>query len=116
MRISKEQLAFKALVVLDEAIHQSYDRPTRPNVGVRLALSYLYAVSDRDDRKLYDDFWRRVRDPQHRATSVEMGRYMRSSSARSALEGIARGVGITLTPELDQKLREAHLRVSKTPS
>jgi hypothetical protein len=108
MRFTKEQLAFKALVVLSEAAEQCHVAPIRPSVGIRFALAYLYAVSERHDRAFHDTFWEVVQDAQQAAYSHEMGNYLRYTQAWSTMRGVARAAGIELTAEMEQRLRDMH--------
>ncbi len=109
MRFDRDQLAFKALCALDEAIDNCDAGPIKPSFALRFALAYLFAVSD-GRRDPYDAFWREVRDDKTSAFSESSARYVRTSYARTALAGISRGVGIELTTDVMLKLSAARRR------
>ena len=109
MRFDRDHLTFKALCALDEAIDQCDTAPIKPSFALRFALAYLFAVSD-GCREPYDAFWRQVRDGTGGAFSKSSRRYVRTTYARTALAGISRGVGIELTVDLMQRLRDARSR------
>lgn len=106
MRFDRDQLAFKALCALDEAIDACDAGPIKPTFALRFALAYLYAVSD-GHRDPYDSFWREIRDPKASAFSEPARRYVRTSYAWTALAGISRSVGVELTADIMQRLRDA---------
>jgi len=101
----RDQLIFKALVALDEAVDQCGAGPLKPGFALRFALAYLFAVSD-GQRDSYDGFWHAIQEPNEREPG-SMGSYIRSSAARRNLNGIARSVGLYLSVELDQALSHA---------
>lgn len=106
MRFDRDHLTFKALCALDEAIDLCDAAPIEPTFALRFALAYLFAVSD-GRREPYDAFWREVRDGNGAAYSEASRRYVRTTYARTALAGISRGVGIELTVDMMQRLRNA---------
>ena len=106
MHIDYETLRFKALCVLDQAIDDCHSAPLQGSLGLRFALAYLYAISD-GRREPFDAFWREVHDAKASAYSKEDQHHLRTSYARTQLCCISRGVGIELTAELMQRLRDA---------
>lgn len=112
MRFDRDQLTFKALCALDEAIDQCEAVPIRPTFALRFALAYLFAVSD-GRRDPYDAFWREIRDLKPSAFSESAQGYVRTSYARTALAGISRSVGVELTAEMMQRLRDARIGTSR---
>ena len=106
MRFERDHFTFKALCALDEAIDQCNVAPIKPTFALRFALAYLFAVSD-GRRDPYDAFWREVSDGNLAAYSEASRRYVRTSYARTALASISRGVGIELTADMMQRLRDA---------
>jgi len=96
MRIPIESLKIKALAVLEDAGARVGRQPVEPDPGLRLALAFLYAVSDRD-RALFDEFWRAVID-QPVGPSPEALRAQQATVP--PLNGIYRAVGIVQTPEI----------------
>jgi hypothetical protein len=108
MRLSRDQLVFRALVILDDVVDACGAAPVKPSLGARFALMFLYAVSD-GDRHAFDDFWRVVDDRQDRAHSETMSRTMRETSARTCLTGIARSVGVDFSVEYQRELRIARM-------
>jgi hypothetical protein len=112
MRLSRDQLIFRALVVLDEAVSACGATPIKPSIGLRFALMFLYAVSD-GTRRHYDGFWRSVQDAHANAHSEQMGRDMRTTAARGSMTGIARSVGIEMTAEFCQSLSVARLPIEE---
>lgn len=81
MRSDRDQLGFKALCALDEAIDACDAGPIKLTFALRFALAYLFAVSD-GLRDPYDAFWHEVRDPKASAFSDPARRCVRTSSAR----------------------------------
>ena len=111
MRFDRDQLIFKALCAVDEAVDECNHGPLKPTFALRFALAFLFAVSD-GDRTSYDEFWREVGDPRERAYSDHDRSYLRSTYARIAMTGIARGVGVYLGDGTDMQLRNARSRSS----
>jgi hypothetical protein len=106
MRFERDHLNFKALCALDEAIDQCDAGPIEPTFALRFALAYLFAVSD-GRRDPYDAFWHEIRDGNGAAYSDSSRCYVRTTYARTALAGISRGIGIELTADVMQRLRDA---------
>jgi hypothetical protein len=106
MRFDRDQLIFKALCALDEAIDECRATPIRPSFALRFSLAFLFALSD-GCREPYDAFWREVTDPKTASHSVEAGQYVRTTYARTAMTAIARGVGVELTVDVMQSLSTA---------
>jgi hypothetical protein len=108
VRLSRDQLIFRALVILDEVVDACGAAPIRPSLGARFALMFLYAVSN-GDRHAYDDFWRVVEDRQEHTHSETMGSTMRETNARTCLTGIACSVGVDFSVEYQRELRIARM-------
>ena len=106
MGFDRDQLIFKALCALDEAADACHAEPLRPTFALRFALAFLYAVSD-GRRAPYDAFWREIGDGKEGAYSADAGRYIRSTYARTAMTGIARGVGVEMSVDVMQRLSAA---------
>jgi hypothetical protein len=101
MRLSRDHLAFKALVTLDDAAECA--RPAPKSFGLRFALAYLYATTA-GERWLFDEFWRHATAP---VGSDYNSAFARRQSLTACLNGICRAAGMERTPELMQRLRKA---------
>lgn len=104
-RPSRDELIFKALCVLDQAIDDCTPTPVRPNPGLRLALALLFVFSD-GGRSSFDAFWKVIVDAPG-AVTRGMNAGSRSTYARTYLTGICRSVGMPLTVDLMLSLRRA---------
>jgi hypothetical protein len=94
MRIARESLKLKALHVLEAAAWDVGKVRVAPSPGLRLALAYLYAVSDAD-RALYDGFWKAVIDrPCEGREAIDAG-----ASVNPPIHAIYRAAGIRRTPD-----------------
>ena len=106
-RISREQLIFRALAVLDENVEAAALGVVQPSIGLRFALMYLYAIG-RGDRSDHDAFWRAVLDARP-APSEYIANYTRRTAAQTAMNAIARGVGVDLTADYTSEFRVARM-------
>ncbi|WP_299326403.1 hypothetical protein [Parasphingopyxis sp.] len=109
MGLSKQQLTFKALVALTEIVEQSRQKPVSPSAGLRFILAWLFTMSGVSDRSAYDEFWRVVQDPMENAYSDHHARYIRGTSAQTALNVIARNAGIELTSDMLCQMSQARM-------
>ena len=106
MRLQQERLIFLALAVVKEAALSCGPAPLTPSLGLRMALSFLWAHS-KGPRHPYDDYWKAIRDPGSPNEHESMQQYLRTTYADSGLKGIIRSVGMPETVEFDQLLRVA---------
>ena len=113
MKISQERLIFLALAVVKEAALVCGPAPLTPSLGLRLALSFLWAHSK--GPRLYDDFWKAIRDPGLPNKHESMQQYLRTTYADSGLKGIIRSVGMPETVEFDQLLEALAESVFRRP-
>ncbi|WP_267383212.1 hypothetical protein [Sphingomonas sp. GC_Shp_2] len=104
---------FHALCVLDDAAHACMKGPLRPPLpGVRLALAYLYSVSnDRTEiynshRGVFDAFWKAITSDEP-AYSVSMQNTIRGTEAHGCFAGICRRVGVAQTIDFGTALARA---------
>lgn len=107
----RDKLIYLALVVLDEAVEEARKRPVKPSVGLRLALAYLYSVSDLKRRRSYDGFWKTATGLDESPTAQPD--YVRGTYACGYLQAICRSVGIEYTVAIAAKLRDGHRRSSE---
>lgn len=112
-RLSQDVLVFRALCVLDAAAHASMKGPLRPPLpGVRLALAYLYSVSNdrteffNSDRGVFDAFWRAITNDEP-AFSVDRANTGRSNDAFASFAGICRRVDVSQTIDFMEALARA---------
>lgn len=109
MHFDRDTLIFKALVALDEVVARAGEAPIEPSYAIRFTLAWLYAVSN-GERRLYDDFFRLLRDPMEREPSREQAAHIRATYLRNGVEGISRTVGNRdFSPEFFSALRHARL-------
>jgi hypothetical protein len=110
---NRDQLVFKALCVLDDAIDQSCRGKVPASLGLRFALAYLYAVGDRRrewfDRQPYDEFWRLATKRDEAGNGLHCGTEAtaRRTSLNAAMNGIARAAGMKITPPIMERLLRA---------
>ena len=104
MSLLHEQLIRKALAALSEIADECGDRPARRSLSLRFLLMYTFAASGADPKSkwIWDSFWVEATTP---ATERAQDAYLRSSGARSALNGICREVGYPADVEFLQHLR-----------
>lgn len=107
MRLTCDQLIFKALCVLDD-VHAG--TPAGP--GLRFALAYLYAVGN-GERWLFDEFWRAAIEPETGNLATDFGR---RQGMTGAMNGICRSVGMERDDELIKALRRARQPTSSRPA
>jgi hypothetical protein len=108
VRFSRDQLVFRALVVLDEAVRDCRDAPIQPTLGQRFALMFLFAVSN-GERHAYDKFWQAVRGENDHGQTDHMARVMRQTGARTCLTAIARSVGVDFSSDYQRELHVARM-------
>lgn len=107
MRMRDDLMQRTALAVLDEAAHACHDAPIKPTIGLRFALSYLYAMSDKAERQHFSDFLIAIQDDVSRISREGERSYIRSTRAQTCLKGIMLAVGYPSTPEAQAALYEA---------
>lgn len=93
MRVARPRLTFHALCVLEEAMERACrEGKLAPAPQVRLALGYLYSVSDGDDA-IHRLFWDELtnRSETNSRTSAGFGR---CQHLNAALNAIARAAGM----------------------
>jgi hypothetical protein len=114
MRFTPEQLTFKALLVVHEAVHHSSNGPVKLTLGLRFALAYLCATTKNSDIEMFKRFAACIGDPQASQTKY-MGNYMRSLQARGFLTAFMEGAG--LAPSIDNQaaLRLTFERLTDQP-
>lgn len=91
MRFDRDLMIFKALCALSEYADASYEAPLKPTFGLRFALAFLYSQSSGDPRT-FTDFWSAVQNAQEDAYHPTAGQYLRSTNARTALNGIMNAI------------------------
>ena len=105
LRISRGQLIFMGLAVLDQIAEQCHRDPHRRSTALRVTMGMLYAFSD-GRRAPYDQFWRmcaecnQARDPQ--GSALRRGR-----AVHEAFHGICRTLNVRETGMLRTHLRQA---------
>jgi hypothetical protein len=99
MRVAREKLIFLALSVLVGWSERSAKGPIQPDIGVRLALAFLFSCGKSHDRRTYDEFWRRLSDPGMKGMHESQRNYMRRCYSDSCIKGIVTDVGAPRTPE-----------------
>lgn len=87
MRFDRDLMIFKALCALSEYADASHAAPLKPTFGLRFALAFLYSQGNGDPRA-FTDFWSAVQNAQDDAYHPTAGQYLRSTNARTALNGI----------------------------
>jgi hypothetical protein len=115
MPIDHDHLVWKALVALDEIVHRSSHAPIAGDFSLRFTLAYLHATG-KGDRHHHDDFWRAIGRSIGDEFQIGASNYMRSRDARTAMYGIARGHGIELTFDLQQRMAAEHRWVDRHPT
>lgn len=114
MRFTQEQLSFKALLVVHEAVHQCSSRPVNLTLGLRFALAYLYATSKSKDVDQYKRFAACIADPQSCQTEY-LGNYLRAQQARGFLCSFIEGAGVSPSIDSQSALRTAFEQLTNQP-
>ena len=96
----QDELVTRALLVLEDALNLTSDRPVPRTLALRFTLAYLYAVARRD-RDSFDSFWRHTTHDQPCQDGTEGVKALgRSQNANANLNGIYRAVGVKRTNEM----------------
>lgn len=105
MRLSHRPLIFRALLTLEEAAGASGKQPVPVSPGVRLALTYLFAIG-RADRRVFDDFVEAIgREAQSWEADWVPG-YLRQRDANRSIMSIVRSIGFEPTVKAIQAVRD----------
>ena len=102
MPIHRDKLVFAALCVVDEAVEQTRKGPIVPTLGVRFALSYLWAVGSGEQRCHFTELLAALEGKPKNGVSP-------FGAANSCMWAIKRHVGHPLTPEADSALSNSWL-------
>lgn len=105
MSFLRSRLTFLSLAILAETADNAGADPVDPSLAVRLALAYLYSIAH-TDRRNFDEFWQTLRAPMTGQHSDTIRSYIRPTYCRTHLTGIARSVGVELTAEVWERLRQ----------
>lgn len=89
----RDRLIHLALLTLHETVEEARRNPVKGTVGLRLALAYLFSVSDRKDRRAFDEFWRLVTGIE--VYSDQQQDYIRGTYACTNLQNICQSVGVS---------------------
>jgi hypothetical protein len=105
MSLLREQLVRKALAALSEIADECGKEPARKSLSLRFLLMYTFAASGADPKHkwLWDDFWKHATRPK---SADGMDSYVRSTGARSALNGICRETGYAPDVQFLKHLRQ----------
>lgn len=114
MRFTTEQLTFKALLVVHEAVHQCSSRPINLSLGLRFALAYLYATSKSKDAEQFKRFAACIADPLSCQTEY-LGNYLRAQQARGFLCNFMEGVGVSPSIDSQSALRTTFEQLTGQP-
>lgn len=106
MRFTQEQLSFKALLVVQEAVHQCSGGPVSLTLGLRFAFAYLYATSKSKNAEHCKRFAACISDPQSCQTEY-LGNYLHAQQARGFLCSFIEGTGVSPSIESQSALRSA---------
>lgn len=103
MRFDRDLMIFKGLCALSEYADASQVAPLKPTFGLRFALAFLYSQSN-GDVQCFTDFWNTVQDAQEGAFHPSQGWYLRSTYARTALNGIMNAIPRWKCPGVPQTM------------
>jgi len=98
LRVKREALVARAVATLEEALSECGKAPVPPRPGLRLAVAYLYAISDdkahygHHPRQAFDEFMLAVTDTKVTDMPEKDGRGRRAV-ATAAYNHILRRVG-----------------------
>lgn len=104
-------MIFKALLVVQEAVHGAADGPQPMTVGLRFALAYLFATAEKPDLDQFKRFAKCIANP-HGSQTEYMGNYMRGTEARGHLSAFMAMMGIEPSIENESKLRTAFCSIA----
>ena len=94
MRLDRDRLIFLCLAALDDIMQGCATAPATPSPQFRAVLAMLYALGDRSERALFDDFWRSsLLAPSHTMTEHQANHRRMSLLARM-WPAICRHVGV----------------------
>jgi hypothetical protein len=114
MRFTQEQLTFKALLVVQEAVHQCSSRPINLSLGLRFALAYLYATSKSKNADQFKHFAACIADPYASQTEY-LGNYLRAQQARGFLCSFMEGACVSPSIDSQSILRTAFEQLTNQP-
>lgn len=117
MRFTPEHLTYKALCAVSEIVEQSRTGPVKPTMSLRFVLAFLYVQSGKQQKWIYDQFWRSIQEDYPHATCAEQAGYFRSRDTQGCLNAMVEHNRMPMTPEFFQRLRHSHsppADVSKT--
>ena len=117
MPFTREQMIYKAVVALDEAIGEYTGEKPRPTFALRFCLAYLFSQSD-GNRLPYDEFWKYLSYEGHSGYDEDAARYVQSTRLRGCRNAIMKSVGMGGTPEVFEAVARGHrkLRVEAVPT
>lgn len=110
MRLARDRLIFLCLVALDDIMQGCATAPAAPSPQFRAVLAMLYALGDRSERALFDDFWRSsLLAPSHTMTEHQANHRRMSLLARM-WPAICRHVGVEPSTDFTLALAAARHR------
>lgn len=107
MPFTREQMIYKAVVALDEAIGEYTGEKPRPTFALRFCLAYLFSQSD-GNRLPYDEFWKALSCEGRDGWDEDAARYVQGTRLRGCRNAIMRSVGMGETPEVFEAIARGH--------
>lgn len=104
----QRQLIFQALVALDHEAHCAGPGPSAPGYAVRFALAFLFAVTRRNDRGPFDNFWKTLIAVDRSDWGDEHKTYVRQTQLNGSIQAIMRALGLPTTPGAMAAIRLGH--------
>lgn len=108
MRFTAEHLTYKALCAVSEIVEQCRAAPVTPSMSLRFVLAFLFIQSGKQQKWVYDSFWRCIQEDYPTATCAEQAGYMRSRDAHASFTAMVEHNKMPMTPEFFQRLRHSH--------
>lgn len=108
MRFTRDELRYLALMALDEIADECGEEPAPRSLWLRFLLAWLWIEAGADPAKkwIFTSFWDAATSPKttdpHRGM---LDRYIRSTGAQSAINGICRELGWERTVSFLQEMR-----------
>lgn len=108
MRFTPEHLTYKALCAVSEIVEQSKAGPVAPSMSLRFVLAFLFVQSGKQQKWIYDQFWRYIQEDYPHATCAEQAGYFRSRDTQGCLNAMVEQNKMPMTPQFFERLRHSH--------
>jgi hypothetical protein len=112
MRLSRDELVWKALLAIDEVAERAEKAPAEKSLFLRFTLAFLYCEGDAGALRVFRDFWRAVTSPVPEEYTAQVGRL---SAITGGLNGVFRAVRVERTVTMMQYVKAARSLEKRIP-